>query len=514
MDTNNIIVLENNIIKNDDNNHDNNHDNNSSSSFEKMDTWMIHRNNINNNNKYHGHFDCFSGAAGDMMLASCFDVAGQMMMNDTSSTTDNFNDNNDNNKSNYDNNIKQFQLYIIQCLKLGLPQIANEFNIQYNRVYRSGMGSIAAIHINVDSIYHHKPTSIPSKTKTNNSSSTEVEPIAITKTMNHPETAIFKSSYMEDDVHYHQYNVDVSTNGTNTNDSSIQKSNQETIVDDDSSNNKVVMNHDYHSHDHHSHEHHSHEHGHEHPHENSHGHSHQHSHDHVSSIPNAAIHSHDNHDEHNHQHDHQHNHQHNNGTSHNHHDHNDFVGPIRNLPDIRQMLLDAPEDYIPIWVRDKAILTFTLLAKAEAAVHGATNENTVHFHEVGAIDSIIDTVGTLIALYTLGITSISCSRLPFGEGMVCNTAHGILPIPSPATLYLMKGMSICPGPPGYTGELVTPTGIALLRALTIDTNQYPYMKNIPIGRPPRLSICYVGVGAGTKDFHEHPNIIRFIVGDS
>ena len=79
---------------------------------------------------------------------------------------------------------------------------------------------------------------------------------------------------------------------------------------------------------------------------------------------------------------------------------------------------------------------------AEAQTHGAASINDVHFHEVGAVDSIVDTVGTLIALEGLGVVSVSCSRLPLGEGSVW-TDHGLLPVPAPATLRLLVDMPVC-----------------------------------------------------------------------
>ena len=171
------------------------------------------------------------------------------------------------------------------------------------------------------------------------------------------------------------------------------------------------------------------------------------------------------------------------------------------------MLQAAPEEYIPVWVRDTAIHVFTELARAEASVHGADGMDAVHFHEVGAVDSIVDTVGTLLALHFLGVETVSCSPLPLGEGTVW-TSHGILPVPAPATLRLMIGMRTTPGPPGITGELVTPTAAALLRVLT-----QVGIGEKPTGRPPRFTIRHVGVGAGTKDFVKHPNIIRLMIGD-
>ena len=183
-------------------------------------------------------------------------------------------------------------------------------------------------------------------------------------------------------------------------------------------------------------------------------------------------------------------------------------GPLRNLPEIVKLLEEASTVYIPDCVKDQAIAAFTELARAEALTHGAASSNSVHFHEVGAVDSIVDTVGTCLALHCLGVTTISCSRLPLGEGTVW-TQHGLLPVPAPATLRLLVNMPTCPGPPGVTGELVTPTAAALLKVLT--TNTMPACK-IP-GRPPSLTIRKIGIGAGTKDFAQHANILRLIIGD-
>jgi uncharacterized protein (DUF111 family) len=177
------------------------------------------------------------------------------------------------------------------------------------------------------------------------------------------------------------------------------------------------------------------------------------------------------------------------------------------------MLEKSSPEFLDPWVRDTAIQVFTELAHAEAKTHGASSTETVHFHEVGAIDSIVDTVGTLIALHKLGVTtSVSCSRLPMGEG-TCFGMHGIMPVPAPATLRLLQGMPICPGPPGVTGELVTPTGAALLRVLT-QTHTGIYHSSSIAGRPPSMTIRSIGHGAGTKDFEKHPNIVRLLLGDS
>jgi len=175
------------------------------------------------------------------------------------------------------------------------------------------------------------------------------------------------------------------------------------------------------------------------------------------------------------------------------------------------MLLEAPMEHIPTWVQEHAIAAFTELAHAEAKTHGAASSDAVHFHEVGAVDSIVDTVGTLLALHALAVTSVSCSRLPLGEGTVW-TDHGLLPVPAPATLRLMMGMPTCPGPKGITGELVTPTAAALLRVLVQQSAPSSSSRTIE-GRPPAFTIRQIGIGAGTKDFEKHPNILRLILGD-
>lgn len=195
------------------------------------------------------------------------------------------------------------------------------------------------------------------------------------------------------------------------------------------------------------------------------------------------------------------------------------------------MLLSAPPTHIPPLVASLAIQSFTELAYAEMNTHGADSVESVHFHEVGAVDSIVDTVGTVLALYYLGVDlgsekdgekkqcAVSCSRLPLGEGSVW-TDHGLLPVPAPATLRLMIGMPTCQGPKGVTGELVTPTAAALLRVLTgissaqeNNSSKSHWQPKAVIGRPPCFTPRAIGLGAGTKDFERHPNVLRLILGD-
>ncbi|MFH1386249.1 MAG: nickel pincer cofactor biosynthesis protein LarC [bacterium] len=141
---------------------------------------------------------------------------------------------------------------------------------------------------------------------------------------------------------------------------------------------------------------------------------------------------------------------------------------------------------------------FQRLAEAEAAVHGVPI-NKIHFHEVGAVDAIIDIVGACIGLEKLGIEKIYCSPLPNGKGKIIH-AHGLLPNPSPATAYLLKGVPIYGT--GIKGELVTPTGAAIITTLASG-----------FGDLPRLKVEAIGYGAGTIDL-PIPNLLRVFIGEA
>uniref|UniRef100_H3G7I9 TIGR00299 family protein n=1 Tax=Phytophthora ramorum TaxID=164328 RepID=H3G7I9_PHYRM len=174
----------------------------------------------------------------------------------------------------------------------------------------------------------------------------------------------------------------------------------------------------------------------------------------------------------------------------------DHGEPMRNLDDIKALI---HESELSDWVKEKSVAVFTLLAQAEAHTHG-TSLQEIHFHEVGAIDSIVDTIGSVLALDLLGVREVHASFLPFSSGTV-KCMHGELPVPPPATFRLMIGVPVCPAPKGAKGELVTPTGISLVKALAST-----------FGEPPAFIPTHTGVGAGTKEFPGHANIVRVAIG--
>jgi uncharacterized protein (TIGR00299 family) protein len=165
----------------------------------------------------------------------------------------------------------------------------------------------------------------------------------------------------------------------------------------------------------------------------------------------------------------------------------------RSLGDILRILggsrLDAP-------VVDGAARVFRRLAEAEARVHGSTVE-AVHFHDVGALDAIIDVTGAVIGLILLGVESVHISTLPIGGGRV-ESAHGRLPIPAPGTLELLRGFPVVDTQVG--AELVTPTGAAILTTLARSA-----------GVMPAMTIDAIGYGAGTRELAT-PNLLRCMLG--
>ena len=167
----------------------------------------------------------------------------------------------------------------------------------------------------------------------------------------------------------------------------------------------------------------------------------------------------------------------------------------RHLKHIRQIIerSDAPER-----VKQRADAAFTLITEQEAAIHGTTVEK-VHLHEVGAVDAILDIVGSIWGFELLGVSEIYCGAIRTGDGVV-TAAHGTMPVPAPATMKLLEGHVIRPGPEG-AGELVTPTGAALVRTLSSGPEPAAYV--------PRRS----GFGAGTKEFSDRANALRIVLAD-
>ena len=166
----------------------------------------------------------------------------------------------------------------------------------------------------------------------------------------------------------------------------------------------------------------------------------------------------------------------------------------RGLPQIEEILgrgdLTPPQ-------RELALRIFRRLAEAEAAVHGLPLEK-IHFHEVGALDSIADIAGAAIGLDLLGVDRFTSRSVPAGSGMV-KCAHGLMPIPAPGTAELLKGVPLAPS--AIKAELTTPTGAAILTTVVQEWTEQPIM-----------TIEHVGHGAGRREFVEQPNLLRLFVG--
>jgi uncharacterized protein (TIGR00299 family) protein len=168
----------------------------------------------------------------------------------------------------------------------------------------------------------------------------------------------------------------------------------------------------------------------------------------------------------------------------------------RHLPQILRMI-DAAT--LPARAKERAHAVFQKLAEAEAQVHGVSMEK-VHFHEVGAVDSIADIVGACFAMELLAVDTIASSAVNTGSGTV-KTEHGILPVPAPATALLLQGRPLYARGPEM--ELTTPTGAAILVALAPQA-----------GAMPALRIHAIGYGAGDRDFPGQANVLRAIIGES
>jgi pyridinium-3,5-bisthiocarboxylic acid mononucleotide nickel chelatase len=226
----------------------------------------------------------------------------------------------------------------------------------------------------------------------------------------------------------------------------------------------------------------------------------------------AHEHEHAHHDEHSHEHEHNHEHSHDHDNKHghthhhptpvstvakdlDHHHHPHYDPPQRNLPEIEKLINAAN---LPARATQWSLDVFRQLAIAEGAVHGI-EPSEVHFHEVGAVDAIVDIVGTCLGLDYLDIAKIYCSPFPTGGGTV-RAAHGILPVPVPAVLKLFSSRQVPVYSNGIDRELVTPTGAAI--AVTLATE---------FGSPPAMQLQSIGLGAGTIQL-PIPNILRLWLG--
>lgn len=225
----------------------------------------------------------------------------------------------------------------------------------------------------------------------------------------------------------------------------------------------------------HSHEHeHDHDHTHDHEHEHDHGHDHGHDHDHEYGY------------DHNHDHDHGHTHHHDHSHSHSH----------TSLGDIAHLVRDHLN--LPERVREDVLAVYGLIAQAESHAHGVPVEQ-IHFHEVGTMDAVADITAVCLLMHRLGPDEVVASPVHVGSGQV-RCAHGILPVPAPATAYILQGVPVYGG--SIQGELCTPTGAALLKHFVTRFDSMPAMRTRAIG-----------YGMGKKDFPQ-ANCVRAMLGDS
>ncbi len=238
---------------------------------------------------------------------------------------------------------------------------------------------------------------------------------------------------------------------------------------------------------------HDHEHDHDHPHDHDHehihllihdsGHAHEHPHDH------DHEHDHDHDHEHTHEHDHGHEHTHDHeGEAHHHHHHS-------SLADIERIAASLP---VSEKVRSDILSVYRLIAEAESHAHGMPVEQ-IHFHEVGTMDAVADIAAVCLLMERIAPDEVVVSPVHVGSGKV-RCAHGILPVPAPATAYILRDAPIYGG--SISGELCTPTGAALLKHFAVRFGSMPPMK-----------VAAVGYGMGMKDFPV-ANCVRVFLGET
>ncbi|RJR50173.1 MAG: nickel pincer cofactor biosynthesis protein LarC [Desulfobacteraceae bacterium] len=168
----------------------------------------------------------------------------------------------------------------------------------------------------------------------------------------------------------------------------------------------------------------------------------------------------------------------------------------RGIVEIRQMIQNAE---LSDWVKNKSIEIFESIALVEGKIHDCPPEE-IHFHEIGATDSIVDIVGSVFGVEALGISSLHASELPLGNGFV-NAAHGRIPLPAPATVGLLEGVPVRGS--DSSSETVTPTGAALVKGLVHS-----------FGTLPPMIIQAVGYGVGSRNLPDRPNLLRIVIGRS
>ncbi|HLY25679.1 MAG TPA: LarC family nickel insertion protein, partial [Aggregatilineales bacterium] len=166
----------------------------------------------------------------------------------------------------------------------------------------------------------------------------------------------------------------------------------------------------------------------------------------------------------------------------------------RAYSDLVSMITQAP---LPAAVQHQALDILKLLGETEAAIHSVPLEE-IHFHELGAVDTLVDIVGVLVGLRDLGIAQVYSSPLPWSKGTV-NTAHGLLPVPPPAVAALLQGIPVVGVE--VQGEMVTPTGAVLVRSVAQGFGPIPDMR-----------VERVGYGAGERNWPDRPNLLRIVIG--
>ncbi len=241
--------------------------------------------------------------------------------------------------------------------------------------------------------------------------------------------------------------------------------------------------------EHHHHHDHDHDHEHHHDHDHEHHHDHEHSHEYSHDEECVSGHHHDHDHDHEHHHDHDHDHEHEHGHHHHGHSHNDLHGISHIVNDHLNVSESVKKDIMAV---------YGLIADAESQVHGKPVDQ-IHFHEVGTMDAVADVAAVCLLMEEIAPDQVIASDVHVGSGTV-KCAHGILPVPAPATALILKGIPVYSG--AIRGELCTPTGAALLKHFV---NKFEAM--------PHMTIEKIGYGMGKKDFPQ-ANCVRAILGET